>query len=116
MSVELLIERGNEMDTLESLCYYDKRNPEGYYAEYNRWLWEGEETIEPRQESCSCDACFYGRDELAARILELESVLREMTGVYKELVDDAGGCDHSVGICWCTDYWLIERAEKVLGE
>ena len=45
---------------------------------------------------------------------ELKSILREMTSVYKELVADAGGCDHSVGFCWCSDYWLIERAKKVL--
>lgn len=53
-------------------------------------------------------------NELNKEIDELKSVLREITTVYKELVDDAGGCDHSVGICWCADHWLIERAEKVL--
>lgn len=53
-------------------------------------------------------------NELNKEIVELKSVLREITEVYKELVDDAGGCDHSVGICWCDDYWLIERANKVL--
>lgn len=105
------------MNALESLCYYDKRNPEGYYAEHNRWLWEGEEEpIPPRQDTCSCDNCFYGRDELASKIVELQEVLKEMTVLYKELVEDAGGCDHSVGICWCADFWLIERAKKVLGE
>lgn len=55
-------------------------------------------------------------NELNKEVDELKSILREMTDVYRELVDDAGGCDHSVGICWCDDYWLIERAEKALGE
>ena len=48
------------------------------------------------------------------RIEELESVLRDITKVYQELVGDAGGCDHSVGICWCEDYALIRRAKEVL--
>ena len=51
---------------------------------------------------------------LELRIKKLEYVLRDVTEMYQELVDDAGGCDHSVGICWCEDYALIRRAKEVL--
>lgn len=52
---------------------------------------------------------------LEERVKELGSVLRDVTKLCKELVDETGGCDHSVGICWCAAFDLIARAEKILG-
>ena len=50
-------------DVYNNLCYYDPRNPD-YDAFYS-------EDIEPRQDDCYCDNCFYGRDVLAMEILKL---------------------------------------------
>lgn len=46
----------------ENLCIYDDRNP--MYVVND---------IEPqgRSENCSCDNCFYGKDELALIIVDL---------------------------------------------
>lgn len=55
-----------------NLCYYDKRNPDGYYSDDNEWLWaEDDEIILPRLDTCYCDNCFYGRDDLALEIIKL---------------------------------------------
>lgn len=48
-------------EVLESLCYYDKRNPD---------CTVDEEEIEIRQKNCSCDNCFYGRTRLAEELLK----------------------------------------------
>lgn len=32
----------------------------------------------------------------------------------KEMIEDAGGCDHSVGICWCGDYRLLEELTNTI--
>jgi hypothetical protein len=56
-------------DILKSLCYYDKRNPDG----------ADDEAIEDRKlfgplrygKQCNCDNCFYGRTQLAEHILSL---------------------------------------------
>jgi len=61
-------------------------------------------------------ACGKIVNEANKQINELKSVLREITMVYKDLVDDSGGGDHSVGICWCADYEKIARAKRLLGE
>lgn len=53
------------MNILEKLCFYDPRNPS--YQEENG----------PRPKPCYCDNCFYGRDGLAKRIIELEAKLQE---------------------------------------
>ena len=48
------------MKAEENLCRYDPRNPD-YDSE------NGE-----RKENCYCDNCFYGRHQLANKILELK--------------------------------------------
>lgn len=53
----------------ESLCYYDDRNPDYIYLD--------EDTPKPR-DSCSCDNCFYNRDELALHIIYLEEKIEAM--------------------------------------
>ncbi len=42
--------------------------------------------------------------------------LRAMRDRLKESIQEAGGCDHSVGICACTDLGLIEQADVELGD
>ena len=61
----------NEVYT--NLCYYDNRNPDGYYSPGNKGLlWDNEdEIILPRQDDCYCDNCFYSRDDLALEIIRL---------------------------------------------
>ena len=65
-------------EILKSLCYYDKRNPNGT---------EDDEEIEYRKaqllkaskklgynKTCSCDNCFYGRTKLAEELLKLITI------------------------------------------
>lgn len=48
---------------LTKLCDYDKRNPENVLdEEYN---------LVKKKGVCYCDNCFYGRTELAEKLLEL---------------------------------------------
>lgn len=52
---------------LESLCYYDSRNPDNVlehidYSEEEYRLLEGD---------CLCDNCFYGRTKLASYIIDV---------------------------------------------
>jgi len=49
-----------EEDILNSLCWYDERNPN-----YNK------DDAEFKQDDCYCDNCFRGKHELANYILEL---------------------------------------------
>ena len=55
---------------LEDLCLYDPRNPLSMAHPDN---YPTDDIPEPRQKSCSCENCFYGRDRLALRIEELEA-------------------------------------------
>lgn len=57
-------------NTLENLCYYDTRNPNGaldvdVIAAHQNSLRSG------RILKCHCDNCFYGRTELAEELLRL---------------------------------------------
>ena len=105
----------NYNEIASNLCYYDKRNPEGYYAEHNRWLWEDDdEIISPRFDSCACDNCFYNRDELAVEMIKLLGSLAAVTSLHESLLDGEC-CDHEVGICYCEDFNEIKEANKLLG-
>lgn len=42
------------------------------------------------------------------------SALCEALDLLKEYVKESGGCDHSVGICLCGEYAVIESAEAEL--
>lgn len=55
-------------------------------------------------------------ESLAEKLKECLDLLKEMTEVYSDLVEDGGGCDHSVNICWCHDHELIHRAKELLDE
>lgn len=48
---------------LQSLCYYDKRNPD--------YLATDEEDRSAKLKTCSCDNCFYGRTVLAEELLRV---------------------------------------------
>jgi|TARA_R110000822_G_scaffold6851_8_gene28646 hypothetical protein len=51
------------MNVYENLCTYDLRNPD------NTVLDEYDVRVAP----CYCDNCFYGRTELAEKILSMEN-------------------------------------------
>ena len=53
-------------DIYSNLCSYDKRNP--MYGDITYGL--DEDCIQsPREKTCFCDNCFYGRDKLALSLL-----------------------------------------------
>ena len=65
-----------QIEILESLCYYDKRNPmcsvnDEDIEEHNQQL-DRESKKRGYWVGCSCDNCFYGRTTLAEHILTLE--------------------------------------------
>lgn len=63
---------------LEDLCIYDPRNPlSNANPEHG---YPTDDDPEPRK-NCSCDSCFYGKDRLALKILELEARLEDMDAV-----------------------------------
>lgn len=45
---------------------------------------------------------------------QLRQSLKECRDLVARYVKDLGGCDHSVGICACADYAVIERADEAL--
>ena len=55
------------MNPYESLCYFDKRNPNGDP------LPDDDDPREPRELGCACDNCFYGRDAMALEIIQLRN-------------------------------------------
>lgn len=57
------------MNPYESLCYFDKRNPNG------NPLPDDDDPREPRELGCACDNCFYGRDKLAVEVIRLRMAL-----------------------------------------
>jgi hypothetical protein len=66
-----------ENEILESLCYYDKRNPDCTandedIEEHNDWI-NKESKKRGYWVGCSCDNCFYGRTKLAEYILKLNT-------------------------------------------
>lgn len=66
----------------ESLCIYDKRSP---YLE-DTFTGCDEDTPQPRQKDCSCDNCFYGRDRLAAVLLDTLGLdgIKQLTSEEKQ--------------------------------
>jgi len=44
----------------------------------------------------------------------LVAALTELHARLKTTIDENGGCDHSVGICWCEEVREIDRAEAAL--
>jgi len=67
------------------LCIYDPRNPSSadLYAE------EGDE-VQPPRINCSCDNCFYGRDELAVELLSARAAAPDLIEALQGLLKEAG--------------------------
>lgn len=71
----------NIKDIEARLCYYDKRNHDGY-IDFLRAV-ETDETIEQelsmltdgRRQGCSCENCITGRAELAEIIMDYKKVM-----------------------------------------
>jgi hypothetical protein len=55
-------------EILQSLCYYDKRNPDCSLDDED--IEEYKLSIK-KNNSCSCDNCFYGRTKLAEELLKV---------------------------------------------
>ena len=75
--------------------------------------------------STSYGACdIVTRNEIDRLIIKIDKVykmnqnemeiFKKLTSNLKESLEDAGGCDHSVGICYCQDIQLIEDANNIL--
>jgi len=64
----------NKKEVLESLCYYDKRNPDcsmddEEIEDHKQSLLRESKKLDYNKK-CSCDNCFYGRTELANELLK----------------------------------------------
>lgn len=46
-----------------------------------------------------------------ARVAELVAALRELHWRFKDIPD---GCDHSVGVCWCSEIAALDKAAGLL--
>lgn len=66
-------ERVMAINVFNNLCYHDPRHPD-YQTILVMAEFDDEPPRGPRN-GCACDNCFYGRDALALRIIELESAL-----------------------------------------
>ncbi len=44
----------------------------------------------------------------------LVSVVKDLRKRHAQTVKEAGGCDHSVGICWCDDIRALDAADTAL--
>ena len=62
-------------EILESLCYYDKRNPNRLLddedIEEHKLSMESKRIGIGYNQNCSCDNCFYGRTKLAEELLKI---------------------------------------------
>jgi hypothetical protein len=93
-------------EILQSLCYYDKRNPD---------CTTDDEDIEDHEaqllrvskklgynKTCSCDNCFYGRTRLAGELLKVTATTNvktmsyELSGIY---LQDEDGATRSFEMC-----------------
>ena len=59
----------DKKEVLSKLCYYDRRNTEGFFSDMTEE--EIKENIDAIPSPCYCDNCFYGRAKLANYILTL---------------------------------------------
>ncbi len=80
----------NKTQILEKLCYYDARNPNGVIDEF-----DGAEIIESHKRQmlkphayCSCDNCFYGRDEMAQNMLKSYELLESAANQLQDFEEN----------------------------
>ena len=54
------------------------------------------------------------RERLLKENKELLSLVKEMRTELIELIRDAGGCDHEVGICCCSLYAILLGLDRTI--
>lgn len=56
--------------------------------------------------------------EKASELLdeELKEVCKLLLAEVKDVLEDSGGCDHSVGVCWCDTVRIVDRASSVFSK
>ena len=61
--------------------------------------------LTPKKIDCACNTIYYGTSigfcPLHAAAPEMLILLKENLKVLKETISELGGCDHSVGVCYC---------------
>lgn len=57
-----------------------------------------------------------GRESISGGMMneQMREALKQTTELLAEYLRDAGGCDHSVGICYCNDFRVLEEAQAAL--
>ena len=65
---------------------------------------------------CKIRTMIPGKLEKAEELLneELKNVCKLLLTEVEEVLKDSGGCDHSVGVCWCDTTSLVDRSSSVL--
>lgn len=66
---------------------------------HSRWL-----TVEEYQALCA----------LTSDLERMRGALRDLHARHSRTLKEAGGCDHSVGICWCEDIRALDDAAALL--
>lgn len=67
------------MNATEQLCIHDPRNEDGCACA------DADEPCPGRTDNCSCDNCFYGRDELAREILDQQAIVLGVTDAMERV-------------------------------
>jgi hypothetical protein len=88
----------------ELLCVNDKRSP--FFIEDEDWP-----NSQPRT-NCSCDYCFYGRDQLALIIIDLIETLETCSEAF-QLTDMIDKTNTSLK-ARCSALEAIKRAKELL--
>lgn len=70
------------MNATDHLCIHDPRSNGGCACEYDRDARgiKQNKTCPGRTDDCSCDNCFYGRDELARELIKAQCLIEEAAG------------------------------------
>jgi len=53
------------------------------------------------------------------KVLEIANcigVIKALVEIVQDYHKDAGGCDHSVGICFCGEYRILDYAEDIINK
>jgi hypothetical protein len=76
-----------------------------------------DEPIEGVHHCANCEECSIKclAALIAADRAGLVEALTKLTIIVASYLEDSGGCDHSVGICACSDIQALEDAEKLCG-
>lgn len=58
----------------------------------------------------------YANARLIAAAPELLEALKDLAKRHATTVKECGGCDHSVGICWCDDIRALDDANAAIAK